>query len=225
LNRFNRRLIYLFYGEKYALLTMIALVCLTSSAYLILSSWDGFAVDYFLSKTFIDLNLAPYLLNVQLIYHAYLAGLSILFFRDMKIWAWIIPWSASFTLAMIYGILMSLSALLFLSINHLLSRQLNEIMPILEYSKNGMGLALYTSLLYSLVVIVFKPIGVIVFYITIALILLYPLEATDLKALVFKTALLYDHQLDLNLTLNQVTGMMMLWGGGIWIRFKKTPLF
>jgi len=225
LNRFNRRLVLLFYGDKYALITLIALVLLASSAYLRLVSWDGFAGDYFKAQTYIELNLAPHLLNIQLIYHAYLAGLSILFYRDMKIWAWITPWSSSFTCALIYGIIMVLSAFLFLSVNHQLSIRLNEILPVLEYSKHLMGLALYTTLIYALMVMVFKPLGVIIFYIGVAFILLYPLEATGLKTFVFKAVSLYDQTLDLNLTLHQVLGMSMLGGGGIWIRFKKTALF
>lgn len=225
MNPFNRRLMLLFYGEKYVLITLIALVLLASSAYLRLVSWDGFAGDYFKAQTYIELNLAPHLLNIQLIYHAYLAGLSILFYRDMKIWAWLNPWSSSYTWAIIYGIIMTLSAFLFLSVNHQLSIRLNDILPVLEYSKHLMGLALYTTLIYILIAIVFKPLGVIIFYIGVAFILLYPLEATGLKTFVFKAASLYDQTLDLNLTFNQVLGMWMGWCGTIWIRFKKAALF
>lgn len=225
MNRFNGRLALLFYGEKYAFITVLALVLLTGSAYLRLRSWDGWSVDYFIAHTYADLHLAPHLISIQLIYHAYLAGLSILFFKDLKTWAWIIPWSSSPHLAFVYGGIIGLSALLFLGVNHQLSAHLDAIMPVLDYSQNLMILALYTAFIYSLIGLVLKPIGVLIFYLGVALILLYPLESIDFRALAFKATGLYDNHLDLTVTLNQLLGMMMLWGWTIIIRFKKTALF
>lgn len=225
MNRFNGRLALLLYGEKYAFITVLALVLLSGSAYFRLGSWDGWSVDYFKSETYTDLHLAPHLISIQLIYHAYLAGLSILFFKDLKTWAWIIPWSSSSHCAFVYGGIIGLSALLFLGVNHQLSVQLDVIMPILDYSQTLLSLALYTALLYSLIGFLFKPIGVLIFYLGVALFLLYPIESIGFRALAFKATGLYDNQLDLTVTLNQLLGMMMLWGGAIIIRFKKTALF
>lgn len=225
MNRFNGRLALLFYGEKYAFITVIALVLLTGSAYFRLGSWDGWSVDYFKAETYRDLHLAPHLISIQLIYHAYLAGLSILFFKDLKTWTWMIPWSSSLHLAFVYGGIIGLSALLFLGVNHQLSAQLDAIMPVLDYSQNLLSLALYTALLYSLIGILFKPVGVVIFYLGVALILLYPVDSIGFRELAFKATGLYDNHLDLTVTLNQLLGMMMVWSWVIIIRFKKTALF
>lgn len=223
LNLFSLRIWSAYFLASWVYITLFGLIALALNAYYPLRNINLTTVDYFLRDRLIDRHLSSYLLGVQLIFHGYVFGLFLLFFKDMKRWNWLLPIHSKMQILSLIMTFIMLSAGLMLGVIFFIHQRIHLVLPFLMMQ--NIPYLFYIVFSYLTIWSLFDIKGVYIYFGTVSLTLLYPVMNPSVMTTIYQYLGLFSQTLELKISSIQGISMIMLGLFSSYFRIYKRALY